>query len=431
MERIGPLLGRVAATLVAGVGLALLATGCVADDEGTVSLGTGSPGETTLPPLTQPANPETITPTSSASGSATPPSDSTTPSATERLAPLEGLDAELVADGFHQPIYVTSAPGTSALFVVEREGRVLIVDDGEVAEEPFLDLRSELTSSSIEQGLLGLAFHPGYETNGRFFAYWTAPNGDSRLAEFHASEPTVAEPDSLAVILEVPQPAERHNAGMLAFGPDGLLYVALGDGGSGGSTAQDTSNLLGSILRLAVDQPGSYTVPPDNPFDDEIWVYGLRNPWRFWIDPADELIYIGDVGQEAFEEINIIGLDDGGTNFGWFEMEGDTCFRGECDETGKTPPALQYSHAEGCSVTGGIVYRGRAIPEFTGHYFFADWCKSLLRSLRYDGSGIRDQFDWTSELAELGQVTSFGVDASGELLTVNWDGQLHRIVPRR
>ena len=337
-----------------------------------------------------------------------------------------------MAEGFDQPILVTSAPGTDTLFVVEREGIIKLVDDGQVADEPFLDLRDQLLSNSIEQGLLGLAFHPDYETNGRFFAYWTDVDGDSVLAEFEAPEPTVADPDSLQVILEVDQPAERHNAGGIVFDPDGLLYLSLGDGGSGGETAQDTSNLLGTIVRLDVSTPGTYTVPPGNPFDDEIWLYGLRNPWRFSIDPEDRLVYIGDVGQEAAEEINVIGLDDGaGTNFGWIEMEGDACFRAGCDEAAFTFPTLQYSHAEGCSVTGGYVYRGSVIPEFSGHYFFADWCIGWVRSFRYNNGRVVDQFDHSEDLADLGQVTSFGLEGDGELLAVNWDGQLYRIVADR
>ncbi len=427
MERIG----RVSAGLAA-IALAVVAAGCVAGDETTASLADESEAGS-LPSITRPAETETSgSPTSADGGdSATGSSAASGTSTTEPPAPLQGLAAELVADGFDQPILVTGAPGTSALFVVEREGVIRIVEDGVVADEPFLDLRQELLSSSIEQGLLGLAFHPDYASTGRFFAYWTDRDGDSRLGEFHAPEPTVADAASLQVLLEVDQPAERHNAGMLQFGPDGLLYVALGDGGSGGGTAQDTSNLLGSVLRLDVDSAEPYAIPAGNPFGDEIWVYGLRNPWRFSIDPLDEVMYIGDVGQDGFEEINVVGLDGAGTNFGWSEMEGDRCFQSGCDQDGLTIPALQYTHDEGCSVTGGWVYRGRAIPEFNGHYFYADWCKSFVRSFRLANGRVVDQFDWTTELAELDQVTSFGLDNDAELYAVNWQGQLFKIVPLR
>ncbi len=416
-----------------GLGLplaAVLFAGCVADD-GTASFGQGTTTEPTLPSTTAaPVDAADTDDDPTAAEGDEAPDDEAAPTTT--LPPLQGLATEVVADGFDQPILVTGAPGTDALFVVEREGVVHTVADGEIGDEPFLDLRDRLLSSSIEQGLLGLAFHPDYADNGRLFAYWTDPEGDSMLAEFAATEPTVVDPDSMSVVLQIEQPAERHNAGMLLFGPDGLLYVSVGDGGSGGSTGQDTDNLLGTILRLDVDTGGAepYAVPEGNPFDDEIWAYGLRNPWRFSIDPDQELIYIGDVGQEAFEELNVVSLDDAGTNFGWFTTEGDRCFRDGCDTEGLTDPVFQYSRDEGCSITGGWVYRGAAIPEFDGHYFYADWCKGFVRSLRYDGGRVSDQFDWTDDFG-LGQVTSFGLDNDGELYVVTWDGGLHQVVARR
>ncbi len=430
-----------AAIVVAG----LAAAACVAGDQETASLGAGDGADQTLPSVTQPTEtqPAETQPseTRSTEGNeaddeaGTDEAETTTTTAPD---PLVGLDAELVVGGFDQPILVTGAPGTDTLFVVERKGRIWTVDDGVIGAEPFLDVTDRLLSSSIEQGLLGLAFHPDYAENRLFYAYWTDPAGDSRLARFVADSPAAADPDSEELVLAVDQPAERHNAGMLQFGPDGLLYLSLGDGGSGGATSQDTSNLLGTILRLDVDAgladdaTEPYAIPAGNPFDDEIWVYGLRNPWRFSIDEASETVYIGDVGQERFEEINAIGLDGAGTNFGWFEMEGDDCFRSDCERDGLTPPVLQYSHDEGCSVTGGWVYRGLAIPELVGHYFFADWCGELVRSFRLTGQGqVADQLDWTDDLGALGQVTSFGVGPEGELHTVNWAGDLHRIVPRR
>lgn len=431
------------ATLAIGC---LLAAGCVAGDQETASLGPADPDQQTLPSVTQPrtGTDSTSTGTDGADdGDEGEPSDQdsassgSSTSTTEPLPELQGLDAELLVSGFDQPVLVTGAPGTDALFVVERKGRILVVTDGVTEAEPLIDLTGQLLSSSIEQGLLGLAFHPDYEDNGLFYAYWTDPAGDSRLARFSASAPTVADLASIEVILEVDQPAERHNAGMLHFGPDGLLYVSLGDGGSGGATAQDTSNLLGSILRIDVDRPDEatgrpYTIPAGNPFDDEIWVYGLRNPWRFSIDAPSETVYIGDVGQERWEEINVVGLDGGGTNFGWFETEGAECFRGDCDQAGLTDPVLQYSHDEGCSVTGGSVYRGPAIPELNGHYFFADWCGGLVRSFRLTDQGqVADQLDWSEDLAALGQVTSFGRTDDDELLAINWAGELYQVVARR
>ena len=450
VERQRELPGRVAAGGLIGrrpvrwlapwIVMATVAAGCVGSvDQETATLGDGS-GDRPLPSATSTttgAPPDEPTTSGSGSGSDTSAAETTT-STTTAPDPLQGLDAQLVVDGLDQPVLVATVPGTDILVVVEREGVIRTVVDGRVADEPFLDLTDRLLSSSIEQGLLGLAFHPDFERNGVLLAYWTDPAGDSMLGRFtvHAADPTTADPDSFEPVLQIDQPAERHNAGALAFGPDGLLYVAVGDGGSGGAPAQDTSDLLGSILRLDVDRPGPagapYTVPPGNPFDTEIWVYGLRNPWRFSIDAPSELVYIGDVGQEALEEIDVVGLDGAGTNFGWSEMEGDRCFRSGCEPAGLTDPVLQYGHDEGCSVTGGLVYRGPAIPEFAGHYFFADWCGELVRSFRLDGAGrVVDQFDWSDDLAELGQVTSFGTDADGELLAVNWAGQLHRVVPVR
>ncbi len=430
--------------------VAVLAAGCVAPDQDTVSIDGADGADQTLPPVTEAAPVDDGS--SGSEGTSTSPDDDddggadpSTTSTTEPLPPLEGLDADLLVSGFDQPILVTSAPGTDLLFVVEREGIIWVVDDGTILDEPFLDLTDRLLSNSIEQGLLGLAFHPEYETNQLFFAYWTDPEGDSRLSAFTTgSTPTAGDPDSERLVLAVDQPAERHNAGMVQFGPDGLLYLALGDGGDGGQHSQDISNLLGTVVRIDVSPTveaatggtgqaaEAYLVPDGNPFDDEIWVYGLRNPWRFSIDEPSGNVYIGDVGQDGFEEINVVGLDGAGTNFGWSEMEGDECFRSGCETAGMTTPVLQYSHADGCSVTGGLVYRGSVIPEFNGHYFFADWCGELVRSFRLTGQGqVADVFDWNDQLGELAQVTAFGTDADGELLAVNWAGELYRIVPVR
>ncbi|MEM9561637.1 MAG: PQQ-dependent sugar dehydrogenase [Actinomycetota bacterium] len=430
--------------------LVLAATACVPPDEETATFAPADGAEQTLPSVTQapdgpdddpaaepddePDDEEAGEPAAAdGDGDGEPATTSTAP-----LAELQGLTTELLAADFDQPILVTGAPGTDALFVVEREGVIRVVEDSRVRDEPFLDLTGQLLSSSIEQGLLGLAFHPDYATNGVLFAYWTDPAGDSLLARFEATAPTELDPESLEVVLQVDQPAERHNAGMLEFGPDGLLYLALGDGGGGGATSQDTSDPLGSILRLDVgvdgrgDSTRPYAIPAGNPFDDEIWVYGLRNPWRFSIDEVTETVYIGDVGQDRWEEVNVVGLDGAGTNFGWFQTEGDQCFRSDCDTAGLTDPILQYSHDEGCSITGGRVYRGQAIPELTGHYLYADWCGGLVRSFRLTDRGqVADQLDWSDELGSLGQVTSFGVDGDGELLVVNWAGELHRILPVR
>lgn len=400
---------------IVALALSLAATACVADDQTSATF----EAESTLPPIT--SDTTAATADSSETTEATDTTAATT--TTAPLPELQGLDVELLADGLDQPVTIAVNPAVDdgAVYVSEREGVIKrVAPDGTV--EVVTDLSDRIGSSSIEQGLLGLAFD-----GGDLYAYWTDRQGDSVLARFPAADVDV-EPD---VLLTVDQPAERHNAGHIVI-DDGHLYLSLGDGGSGGATAQDTSNLLGTILRLDLD--GN---PAAGNHRDHIWVYGLRNPWRYSIDhPADgpALMYIGDVGQEAFEEVNVVELTAGaGSNFGWFEMEGDQCFRSGCDPDRYTLPVLQYSHDEGCSITGGHVYRGAAIPEFTGHYFYADWCKGWVRSMRYDQvtGNVTDQFDWSGDLEALGQVTSFGVDADGELLAVNWDGQLHRIVPRR
>jgi glucose/arabinose dehydrogenase len=417
----------VAVVFVTGLAVA----GCADDADRAVPAEPTASGAPTPTPQSTPP-PSAGEPTAAPTATATPePTATPSPSPTP-LPPLQGLTAELVADGFDQPILVTGAPGTDALFVVEREGLVRVVEGGVIADEPFLDMTKVAWSWSIEQGLLGLAFHPDYASNGRFFAYWTEQDLDSQLGELEATTPTSADPDSRRVLLEIDQPAERHNAGMLLFGPDGLLYLSLGDGATGGRPSQDTTNLLGSILRLDVDSGDPYTIPPENPFGNEIWLQGLRNPWRFSIDPVDEMVYIGDVGQVTIEEVNVVPLAAEGANFGWPEMEGRTCQGSrDCETEGMTTPVASYTHNGGrCSITGGWVYRGSEIPELYGHYFYGDWCTGMVRSFRLDGAEAVEETDWSAQL-KVGQVTSFGVDNQGELYTVNWEGQLHRIIPLR
>lgn len=404
----------------------MLTVGCVGDQSNTATFDSGSTTERSLPEVTT---------TSVADPAGSDSTTGTTTSTVPPLPPLQGLSADVVADGFDEALFVTGAPGTDALFVVEQRGRVQLVTDGTRADAPFLDITDQVGSSGNEQGLLGLAFHPDYQSNGRFFAYWTDKSGNSRLGEFSATEPTVADPDSLQIVLEVDQPARNHNGGMIAFDSEGLLYVALGDGGgSPGNRSQDTSTLLGSILRVDVDSVKPYAIPPDNPFGNEIWVYGLRNPWRFSIDPDTRLMYIGDVGQDRFEEIDVVSIDTGASqtvNFGWPAKEGDSCFGSGCEDGNFTDPVLQYPHPQGCSVTGGWVYRGSDIPEIQGHYFYADYCGGLVRSFRLEDSSVADQIDWSTDLAALGRVSSFGTDNNAELYATNWSGQLLKIIAAR
>ncbi len=388
-----------------------------------VATTTGAPPATSTAPSTSTSAPITTT--------------TTTTTTTVSPDPLLGLALELVAADLHQPTAVVSPPGDPRLFVVERRGRIRIVEDGELVARPFLDIEDSVSwASGIELGMLGLAFHPNYPEDRRFFVYYTGESDERRLAEFTVSEdPAAAVRDSERLLLTRPQPTDiiRHYAGHLEFGPDGTLYAALGDGAAPERHGQDPGTVFGTILRLDVDQGDPYAIPADNPFATsggagEVWAYGLRNPWQFAIDARTETMYIGDVGQDRWEEINRVALAPGGANFGWPDTEGSRCFLlSGCNLGDYTLPWLEYSHDEGCSVTGGRVYRGRAIPELDGHYFYADWCVGWIRSVAADGA----QTDWASDLRGAGQVQAFGADRDGELYVVNFAGELWKIAPRR
>ncbi len=355
-----------------------------------------------------------------------------TSTTTTTLPELQGVILEVVGDGFDQPVFVT--PGVAGeLLVVEREGLVVSVDDTG-GRTPFLDLTGVVGSSGIEQGLLGLALHP--VDRDRMFVYYTLPSDDSVLVEVPLTG-GVPDPERSTTIMSFEQPTNRHNAGMIQFGPDGYLYLSLGEGGEASTHAQNPGTLLSSILRIDVDGGSPYAVPSDNPFVNgggapEVWAFGLRNPWRFAIDAGSGMVYVADVGHSDWEEINVVPLERGGDNFGWSIMEATHCFSSSgCSSDGLVLPVLEYSHSEGCSVTGGFVYRGSAIPELDGHYFYSDWCTGFIRSFRYEDGGVADERDWTDELAFSGQVNSFGLDGNGELLIATWDGTVYRLLPVR
>jgi glucose/arabinose dehydrogenase len=322
---------------------------------------------------------------------------------------------------------------------VEKTGAIRIISDGVLLPDPFLDLSSRI-SNGDEQGLLGMAFDPDYATTGRFIVHFTDPAGNTTLSRFQVSaNPDVADPASELVILTAAQPFANHNGGQVAFGPDGFLYLGLGDGGSGGdpgNRGQDLTDLLGSILRIDVRSTEPYAVPADNPFVQsgapEVWSYGLRNPWRFSFDRATGDLYIADVGERAWEEVNISTAAQGsgrGANYGWNIMEGTDCFLASgCDQNGLTLPVLEYGHGEGCSITGGYVYRGSAIPALQGRYFYADFCQRWVRSFVHTDEGVTEQTEWPS-LMPPGAVLSFGEDALGELYILDQSGRVSKVVP--
>lgn len=351
---------------------------------------------------------------------------------------VEGFDIGLepVAMGFQQPLEVVDAGDDSGrLFVVEKEGTIRIVVDGEVIKTPFLDITDRVGSGAYEQGLLGLAFAPDYAESGLFYVNYTDLSGNTMVARFAVTDdPNVADPSSEMAILRQAQPHPNHNGGHIAFGPDGYLYIGLGDGGSGGDpqgNAQRLDTWLGKILRIEVDpeyvpEGQSYGIPEDNPFIEqegalpEIWAYGLRNPWRFSFDRETGDLWIADVGQSQLEEINVAAVDEAGVNYGWNPTEGTQCYlEAGCDTTGFTLPVLEYTHEFGCSVTGGYVYRGEDMPDLQGTYLFADYCTGLV----WSGTS-EDGATWTmSDPVETGLgISAFGEDAEGNLYVTDLNG---------
>ena len=355
--------------------------------------------------------------------------------------PEPGL--ELVASGLDSPVFLTAPAGdTSRLFVVLQGGVIRAIrvnHDHTLLGVPFLDI-SSASPGFGERGLLGMAFHPAYATNGFFFINYTNTDGNTRVVRYRVSgNPDVADPGSADTILKVDQPFDNHNGGMLAFGPDGYLYVGLGDGGSGGDPlghAQNMNSLLGKMLRLDVNGALPYTIPPSNPFPSlagvrpEIWASGLRNPWRYSFDRLTGDLYIADVGQARLEEINVEPPGNGGRNYGWNVMEGTGCFQPGCSTSGYVLPASDYGRSDGCSVTGGYVYRGERIPRLAGHYLYSDYCGGWVHSFRWNGTGATDHRDWPL-LAPGGNVSSFGEDARGELYLIvhGSNGAVYRITP--
>ncbi|HRQ36667.1 MAG TPA: PQQ-dependent sugar dehydrogenase [Chloroflexota bacterium] len=333
--------------------------------------------------------------------------------------------------GLRKPVYLTHA-GDARLFVAEQDGRVRIIENGELLPEPFLDVSALLATDGSERGLLGLAFHPQYAQNGYFYIVYTNQNGDTEITRYTVSEadPNRADANTAQRLFLIDQPYGNHNGGQLAFGPDGYFYIGLGDGGAVGDpydNAQDPGTLLGSILRIDIDSSTPYAIPQDNPFVDErqargeVWMIGLRNPWAFSFDRLTGDLYITDVAQDGLEEINFHPAHSpAGVNFGWPYQEGSDCYDAEsCDIPGLRMPVYEYVHGEdGCAIIGGHVYRGSQFPALAGNYFFSDFCSGRIWTLHYDDGAGR----WLrTAVAETNtQVSSIGVDAAGELYVVDY-----------
>lgn len=363
-----------------------------------------------------------------------------------------------IATGLSRPLFVTHAPGDyDRIFIVEQwTGRVRLyhLDSATLDPVPFLDIDSLVIGSGNERGFLGLAFHPDYQNNRYFYVSYNDNSGTSVIARFTASsDPDSAIASSRLNILTQTQPYSNHNGGCIAFGPDGYLYIGFGDGGSGEDPqnyAQNINSLLGKMLRLDVDTmtpPNNYSIPADNPFvgvpgyREEIWAVGVRNPWRWSFDRLTGDLYIADVGQYDWEEVNVEPAGDaGGRNYGWRCLEGFSCTTWgqpacNCNDPGFTPPVTSYSHNFGCSISGGYVYRGCAIPELYGAYFYADYCSDQIWSFRWDGaSGTSDSLEWTTAfdppIGTPGSISSFGEDAFGELYICDLSGgEVFKVIP--
>lgn len=346
------------------------------------------------------------------------------------------LRLQTVAEGLANPLDVASPPGDVRLFIVEQGGRIRVIKNRRLLPAPFLDLRSRISSGG-ERGLLSLAFHPRYAENGFCYVNYTDRRGDTRVVRYHVSaNPDRADPASAKLILTIQQPYANHNGGLVMFGPDGMFYVGMGDGGSGGDphgNGQNPAALLGKLLRLDVDHGDPYAIPPDNPFvgregfRPEAWALGLRNPWRYCFDPVSGLLVIADVGQDKWEEIDAVPYGHGGWNFGWNIREGKHDYQaGPASVAPLTEPVFEYGHDRGCSIIGGFVYRGRRIPALQGLYLFSDYCDSRLRAVRVTESGATEFHEWN--LHAQGAVSSFGEDAAGEVYLCTFDGRVSRIV---
>lgn len=360
-------------------------------------------------------SPETTTSSTSPSSTSTvPPTTMTTPATTTTtLLPLQSLVYEEVAQ-MPFPVQVVARPGDESAYVITKNGRVWMLIDGEVRSEPVLDLTARVDNEGLEQGLLSIALHP--TDPDRLFLHYSDERGDTVVSEFRFLSSTEIDPSSERMLLQVDQPAPSHNGGMLQFTPDGTLLLGLGDGGGADDrfgNGQNPDTLLAGLVEISVEGDPNPTK----------FATGLRNPWRFWID--GDLIYVADVGQDYFEEVDVVPVEPG-HNFGWPIAEGLHCFNSlaGCDTSGQVIPMIEIRHGDAgtCSITGGVVYRGTAIPELEGAYLYSDYCGGWLRSFRYDDGAAVDLTDWTDQVGVPGSVTSFGVDGAGEVYVTTIEG---------
>lgn len=416
----------------------MLVAGCRSGQPGPAPPLTGPESPVEQPPIKEtPPVPPNLGPKPPAQPPAQPPPEQQPPAQPPQPPVWPEIALEEVVHGLAKSIGVAHAgDGSGRLFVVEQPGRVRIIQDGRLLAEPFLDIRRLVTSSGSEQGLLSVAFHPRFAANGLFYVNYTGAQGATQVVRYQVSQsdPNMADPNAAKLLLTVAQPYANHNGGDMKFGPDGYLYIGLGDGGSAGdphNNGQRLDTLLGKMLRIDVDGGDPYAIPPDNPFlgqsgRDEIWAYGLRNPWRFSFDRLTGDLWIADVGQNKAEEINFAPAGTpGGQNYGWNLYEGSLPYR-EGSLAGAIFPVAEYSHDQGCSVTGGHVYRGQAYPTLQGHYLYGDFCSGRIWSLVWhDGEWRNDELLTTGK-----RITSFGEDESGEIYLLDHDGVLYQVVVR-
>ncbi len=442
-----------------GAAIPVVTTAASSSDSASVVTATESPPASATPSPIPPSvtvEPTPLPPTVTVEPSPSPepatatpvpqPSATATPEGPVDLSSIR-LQLQKVAGGLETPVGLAHAgDGSGRLFVVEKVGRIRVVQDGVLLDAPMLDISDRVGSDASEQGLLGLAFHPDYVRNGLFFVNYTDRQGNTVVSRFSMAEgwssanPPVADPGSEMPVLKLEQPAANHNGGHLAFGPDGYLYIGTGDGGASGDkygNGQNGTTLLGAMLRLDVDSVKPYAVPADNPFvddpniRDEIWAIGLRNPWRYTFDRLTGELYIADVGQNLYEEVNRQpAVQAGGRNYGWPIMEATHCFPADrdCDRTGLTLPLLEYDHSQGCSVTGGYVYRGEEFPALEGVYVFGDYCSGKIW-------GVATQAGKQPRMVELAtadvRLSSFGEDERGELYLLDMGrGALFKLIVR-